>query len=76
MNFIINGKNVDVTPGLKDTIELKLDRAQKGISLLKQEVLLSMRKNVRKSVTIPVKMSDKTRSAAISYRSDLAGKGI
>mgnify|MGYP002620008338 CR=1 FL=1 len=35
MNFIISGKNIDVTPGLKDAIEQKLG---KGISLLKQKL--------------------------------------
>ena len=37
MKFIISGKNIDVTPGLKDTIEHKLGNS-KGILLLKQKL--------------------------------------
>lgn len=37
MNFIISGKNIDVTPGLKDAIEQKLGKLE-GISLLKQKL--------------------------------------
>ena len=29
MNFIISGKNIDVTPGLKDAIEQKLGKLER-----------------------------------------------
>lgn len=37
MNFIISGKNIDVTPGLKDAIEQKLGKLER-YSLLKQKL--------------------------------------
>ena len=45
MNFIISGKNVDVTPGLKDTIELKLGKLERYFTP-ETEIIV---KNVRKS---------------------------
>ena len=38
MNFIISGKNIEVTPGLKDAIEQKLENL-KGTSLLRQKLM-------------------------------------
>ena len=36
MNFIISGKNIEVTQGLRDAIEQKLE-SLRGTSLLKQK---------------------------------------
>lgn len=57
MNFIISGKNVDVTPGLKDTIELKLGKLERYFTPETEIIVtLSVEKERHKiEVTIPVK---------------------
>ena len=57
MNFIISGKNIDITPGLKQTIEQKLGKLERyftpDIDII---VTLSVEKERQKiEVTIPVK---------------------
>ena len=54
MNFIISGKNIDVTPGLKDAIEQKLGKLERYFT--PETVTLSVEKERQKiEVTIPVK---------------------
>lgn len=57
MNFIISGKNIDVTPGLKDTIEQKLGKLERYFTPETEiHVTLSVEKSRQKiEVTIPVK---------------------
>jgi len=57
MNFIISGKNIDVTPGLKDAIEQKLGKLERYFTPDTEiNVTLSVEKNRQKiEVTIPVK---------------------
>ena len=57
MNFIISGKNIDITPGLKQTVEQKLGKLERyftpDIDII---VTLSVEKERQKiEVTIPVK---------------------
>ena len=57
MNFIISGRNIDVTPGLKQAVEQKLGKLEKyftpGTDII---VTLSVEKERQKiEVTIPVK---------------------
>lgn len=57
MNFIISGKNVDVTPGLKNTIEQKLGKLERYFTPETEIIVtLSVEKERQKiEVTIPVK---------------------
>lgn len=57
MNFIISGKNIDVTPGLKDTIESKLGKLERYFTPDTEIIVtLSVEKERQKiEVTIPVK---------------------
>lgn len=57
MNFIISGKNIDVTPGLKETIEQKLGKLERYFTPDTEIIVtLSVEKNRQKiEVTIPVK---------------------
>ena len=57
MKFIIIGKNIDVTPGLKDAVESKLGKVQRYfIPDTEIHVTLSVQKEHQKiEVTIPVK---------------------
>lgn len=57
MKFIISGKNIDVTPGLKDTIEHKLGKLERYFTPETEVIVtLSVEKERQKiEVTIPVK---------------------
>ncbi len=57
MNFIISGKNINVTAGLKDTIEQKLSKLERYFTPETEiHVTLSVEKERQKiEVTIPVK---------------------
>ena len=57
MKFIIIGKNIDVTPGLKDAVESKLGKLQRYFTPDTEiHVTLSVQKEHQKiEVTIPVK---------------------
>lgn len=57
MNFIISGKNINVTPGLKDSIEQKLGKLERYFTPDTDIVVtLSVEKERQKiEVTIPVK---------------------
>lgn len=57
MNFIISGKNIDVTPGLKNTIEQKLGKLERYFTPETEIIVtLSVEKERQKiEVTIPVK---------------------
>ena len=57
MNFIISGKNIDVMPGLKDTIEQKLGKLERYFTPETEIIVtLSVEKERQKiEVTIPVK---------------------
>ena len=57
MNFIISGKNIDVTPGLKDAIEQKLGKLERYFTPETEIIVtLSVEKDRQKiEVTIPVK---------------------
>ena len=57
MKFIISGKNIDVTPGLKDTIEHKLGKLERYFTPETEIIVtLSVEKERQKiEVTIPVK---------------------
>ena len=57
MKFIIIGKNIDVTPGLKDAVENKLGKLQRYFTPVTEiHVTLSVQKEHQKiEVTIPVK---------------------
>ena len=57
MNFIISGKNIDVTPGLKDAIEQKLGKLERYFTPETEIIVtLSVEKERQKiEVTIPVK---------------------
>lgn len=57
MNFIISGKNIDVTPGLKEAIEQKLGKLERYFTPDTEIIVtLSVEKNRQKiEVTIPVK---------------------
>ena len=57
MNFIISGKNIEVTPGLKDAIEQKLGKLERYFTPGTEiNVTLSVEKGRQKiEVTIPVK---------------------
>lgn len=49
MNFIISGKNIDVTPGLKDAIEQKLGKLERYFTPETEIIVtLSVEKNVRR----------------------------
>ena len=69
MKFIISGKNIDVTPGLKDTITHKLGKLERYFTPDTEIIVtLSVEKERQKiEVTIPVKArsSGPSRSAAI-----------
>jgi len=57
MKFIISGKNIDVTPGLRDAIEQKLGKLERYFTPETEIIVtLSVEKNRQKiEVTIPVK---------------------
>ena len=57
MNFIISGKNIDVTPGLKSCIEQKLGKLERYFTPETEIIVtLSVEKERQKNeVTIPVK---------------------
>ena len=57
MKFIIIGKNIDVTPGLKDAVESKLGKLERYFTADTEiHVTLSVQKERQKiEVTIPVK---------------------
>ena len=57
MNFIISGKNIEVTPGLKDAIEQKLGKLERYFTPETEIIVtLSVEKDRQKiEVTIPVK---------------------
>ena len=57
MNFIISGKNIEVTPGLKDAIEQKLGKLERYFTPEPEIIVtLSVEKERQKiEVTIPVK---------------------
>ena len=57
MNFIISGKNIDVTPGLKSSIEQKLGKLERYFTPETEIIVtLSVEKERQKiEVTIPVK---------------------
>ena len=57
MNYIISGKNIDVTPGLKSTIEQKLGKLERYFTPDTEIIVtLSVEKERQKiEVTIPVK---------------------
>ena len=57
MNFIISGKNIDVTPGLKSCIEQKLGKLERYFTPETEIIVtLSVEKERQKiEVTIPVK---------------------
>ncbi len=57
MKFIVIGKNIDVTPGLKEAVESKLGKLERYFtSDTEVHVTLSVQKNRQKiEVTIPVK---------------------
>lgn len=57
MNYIISGKNIDVTPALKDTIEKKLGKLERYFTPETEIVVtLSVEKGRQKiEVTIPMK---------------------
>ena len=59
MNFIISGKNIEVTPGLKETIEQKLGKLERYFTPETEIIVtLSVEKERQKiEVTIPVKGS-------------------
>ncbi len=59
MNFIISGKNIEVTPGLKDAIEQKLGKLERYFTPETEIIVtLSVEKERQKiEVTIPVKGS-------------------
>ena len=59
MNFIISGKNIEVTPSLKQTVEEKLGKLERYFTPdTRIEVTLSVEKERQKiEVTIPVKGS-------------------
>ena len=67
MNFIISGKNIEVTPGLKETIEQKLGKLERYFTPETEIIVtLSVEKERQKiEVTIPVKGSN-TRSSVTS----------
>ena len=49
MNFIISGKNIDVTPGLKDAIEQKLGKLERYFTPETEIIEHSVwKKNVRR----------------------------
>ena len=57
MNFIISGKNINVTPGLKEAVESKLGKLERYFTPETEiHVTLSVEKDRQKiEVTIPVK---------------------
>ena len=57
MKFIISGKNIEVTPGLKDTVEQKLGKLERYFTPETEIIVtLSVEKDRQKiEVTIPVK---------------------
>ena len=57
MNFIISGKNIEITQGLKDTIERKLGKLERYFTPDTEIIVtLSVEKDRQKiEVTIPVK---------------------
>ena len=59
MKFIISGRNIDVTEGLKDTIELKLGKLERYFTPETEVIVtLSVEKDRQKiEVTIPMKGS-------------------
>lgn len=67
MNFIISGKNIEITQGLKDTIERKLGKLERYFTPdIEIIVTLSVEKDRQKiEVTIPVK-GDIIRSEQVS----------
>ena len=59
MNYIISGKNIDVTPGLKSTIEQKLGKLERYFTPDTEIIVtLSVEKERQKiEVTIPAKVT-------------------
>ena len=59
MKFIISGKNIEVTPGLKDAVEQKLGKLERYFTPETEVIVtLSVEKERQKiEVTIPVKGS-------------------
>ena len=57
MNYIISGKNIDITPGLKNAVENKLSKLERYFSPdTEAQVTLSVEKGRQKiEVTIPIK---------------------
>ena len=57
MNFIISGRNIDITPGLRQAVEQKLGKLEKYFTPETEiSVTLSVEKDRQKiEVTIPVK---------------------
>ena len=57
MNFIISGKNIDVTPGLKDAVEQKLGKLERYFTP-ETEIIVTLcveKERQKIEVTIPVK---------------------
>lgn len=69
MNFIISGRNIDITPGLRQAVEQKLGKLEKYFTPETDIIVtLSVEKERQKiEVTIPVKetLSVPSRKAAI-----------
>ncbi len=61
MNFIISGKNIDVTPGLKDAIEQKLGKLERYFTPETEIIVTHTVEKERQKieVTIPVKGNKK-----------------
>ena len=61
MNFIISGRNIDITPGLKQAVEQKLGKLEKYFTPETDIIVtLSVEKERQKiEVTIPVKGNSK-----------------
>ena len=70
MKFIISGKNIEVTPGLKDAIEQKLGKLERYFTPETEiNVTLSVEKGRQKiEVTIPVKGNMAVRIVIRKYR--------
>ena len=68
MNFIISGKNINVTPGLKEAVESKLGKLERYFTPETEIIVtLSVEKERQKiEVTIPVKGQDKSQIPAFS----------
>ena len=69
MKFIIIGKNIDVTPGLKEAVENKLGKLERYFTPDTEiHVTLSVQREHQKiEVTIPVKAADPLRAGKHRY---------